>query len=1302
MQTTGKFFFTFILGMSLFVFSACAENNEPKETIQNIKQAIENNDVNTFFIHVPEIFFEHYIMKVKQEIDRQIELALQSPELAFEIRMRGKSAVEEIIRKGMEEEMPEVGQIFNVDFLMSGISTSIKTGKFANACRTKESLFPLFAPEILEKLVINEEGSGEAEGTVTATAIMPDGQEKVLALIKHDGIWKVVGQADNKKAATELAIQSKKTLQERLILAKKRQENVAIFEKALQAQLEDGFTLLKNNDAKQAMEKLFTPLFMSTFSNAKTDSAVKSIALSEVLQNIDDLTNQSSRDAIILKLIDMDNALATIKKDTIEKSSVESLKTSSQLYKLLCAETIWKDGDIMVVKSSFMPKNKIDLMIKNAVNTGKEDEITRYRQKWLNAMDESDFINYSLLYKDDGIWNIAAHHSDEDIMIAFAKNYKDLRQEIQEIQKNQAKWEKEIQEMLAALQEAIKNKQADEIEKYIDIPSFLRNVGSLEDVAQAHLTYGENNADVKMFLQQVNEGNLGKYSHLSSIKEGSIEKLAKFYSLVKLINKSYVVIKREKDNDNWKIVQYGRHNENWERSGDWEKQVTIRIEEVKKALVNMQEKFTTISKAIGEAFRKKDSKNILQYIDVNALALFPAIETDVTLLKKTLEQIAPARPFMRRFTKAVTNGQPWPEVVDLWDSEAWEKAQFDFVSNKQKAVIGTLPTKNGERYVLFAPHKDSYKLILVPLAEKNSIIKEGEKFVLEWENLLANYNIDENHYDILELIDLLHNKQGKEFVKHINIPSMFFWSSYEDPLLNVENQAIIEHFQNDKIRNVCKTIEKEINTEGYFIYKDSILHPNFIEKGVVQHKDDTMLLIKYEDPFLKYKDAAERNIFFVKEDSIYKMVAIFNSPKKKSGLDAFFSSGISINRVNQSYVQRKEYIKNLIPKLIQPIASESCMAAVLDLLKVENIIYEVEKYDNSRSNSRKIRLRAKFILKNTHDKPITVNKWILYYMDEFSRLWHNIIFDTSRRITIEAKESIQMEELWALDEKSGYLMQEVVKGEMFFFTRPYQIIIENPQQTMGSFYTRYEGNGKIKDVGNGLWQLDDFPPIKPTAQRIALSKNAMRRLGTNAANYKQTDTPYTLTQAQAEGLDKAPAATEKQEQTSEEKAQDTATVAGTAAAAEEKDTVETKAVPIDTKGLVTPEPKKPGSALIIPFTQDIIGLNAFAADTKNDSCVRVLAVSASPLIGVRLENVGGTSASWKTKDAGLNALGVLAVQKDGTILNANDASFSLAIDKPTILDLIVQDNGAIADTKTRLRVVFFHKDGSRTYSIVTR
>ncbi len=136
--------------------------------------------------------------------------------------------------------------------------------------------------------------------------------------------------------------------------------------------------------------------------------------------------------------------------------------------------------------------------------------------------------------------------------------------------------------------------------------------------------------------------------------------------------------------------------------------------------------------------------------------------------------------------------------------------------------------------------------------------------------------------------------------------------------------------------------------------------------------------------------------------------------------------------------------------------------------------------------------------------------------------------------------------------------------------------------------------------------------------------------------------------------------------------------------------------------LVAPEGKKAGVGIILDYDKDSISLNSFVADKKNDSLLQVLAKHTSPLIALRVESIGGTAGSWKTKDVKTSAMGVLQLAQDGKIVNDQDAAFELDVTSPILLDIILQDNGALTDKKNRFRVTFFYKDGSRNYAVISQ
>ncbi len=134
--------------------------------------------------------------------------------------------------------------------------------------------------------------------------------------------------------------------------------------------------------------------------------------------------------------------------------------------------------------------------------------------------------------------------------------------------------------------------------------------------------------------------------------------------------------------------------------------------------------------------------------------------------------------------------------------------------------------------------------------------------------------------------------------------------------------------------------------------------------------------------------------------------------------------------------------------------------------------------------------------------------------------------------------------------------------------------------------------------------------------------------------------------------------------------------------------------------LTSANSKTPGLALAQSVDSDDMSSTAFEADGKPDSMVRVLAHNDSPVVAVLVQNMGGKSGSWKTKDVKVPAQGLLMVKVGDKIINDGDDLFSLEVKEPVIIELFLQDNGALADAKTRMRVVLYHEDNSNSYAFV--
>lgn len=227
-------------------------------------------------------------------------------------------------------------------------------------------------------------------------------------------------------------------------------------------------------------------------------------------------------------------------------------------------------------------------------------------------------------------------------------------------------------------------------------------------------------------------------------------------------------------------------------------------------------------------------------------------------------------------------------------------------------------------------------------------------------------------------------------------------------------------------------------------------------------------------------------------------------------------------------------------------------------------------------------------------------------------------------------------------------------------------------------------NGMDLRVNSSVLSSGMVPPLLYQADPILFTLTPEQATGKVAP---KTEAPKTETPAEAVKTEAPKAETPKAEASAE-------------APKAEAPKAETPAAPATVTDTPTPpEGKNSGKAVLGSTPLDLVG-SAFGPDGKPDSAIRVSVQNPSPLVAVRIDNVGGTMASWKTSGVKTSAKGVIAVVRDGKPLNADNAAFSLDVAKPVVLDLLVQDTGVIAEGKTRLRVVFHHADGKRSYAIL--
>ncbi len=326
------------------------------------------------------------------------------------------------------------------------------------------------------------------------------------------------------------------------------------------------------------------------------------------------------------------------------------------------------------------------------------------------------------------------------------------------------------------------------------------------------------------------------------------------------------------------------------------------------------------------------------------------------------------------------------------------------------------------------------------------------------------------------------------------------------------------------------------------------------------------------------------------------------------------------------------------------LAAQTNSNAVLDLLQVTDGGYETAK---SQGGNELLRIKA--TVKNTHTAPVLPTKFLFYFADTEDGEWKHWLSKISIDDEIKPNASESFEWEFYLSAEQAYLVQQAIAGNM-------RIMVRTAGMEIGkNKFQRFGSQPKPKDLGNGKWQWENFPAISPKAQ------------------WKPV--PQATQQAMWDSMK------------------------GEAAKLPEHKGKINEKKPVNP---TAPAVGKPGRAVPMVLSTDTMSLTAFAPDKKPDTGIRVLALSPSPLVAVRIETTDSQNPSWKTKDVKIKALGVLGVMHNGKLLNAGDASFSLDVSKATPLELVLQDNGSVNDANIRLRVIFFHKDGSRTYSIIEK
>ncbi len=1401
---------------------------KPEEGVKALVTAIENNDHVAFMERVPK----EYWVRLKDVYMNDHE----NPTYAW---LKNIYVTSKHIERARHLGLSRAMQSYAIsDAFFVTLDGMVASGDFANYCRKYKSPTLPFDPNVLNSLVYGEMGVGEQEGIIAAVATMPDGQEGVLGLAFIDKKWRVVSLAGNKKAAMDRAEAARKVEEDKLARIAARKKGAELYLQEMGPQIEaivkaiaekkweeaavlsiDSFglagqnlTLIKNKNAYDTAGfwdkvvrgfefNIKNESNMSKYIASGTDVLKKSETYGDYIANfsisflteviwksdtvmlvkeisISPFTDVDSAKKLRHKWLNDDirsferNCIYTIhiKKNnkwivksksyaqfeqymsrenkksvyfpferdssaipvSVEKYNIELAKRFEELYtkaqENVVNEAKWEKEvkDIIAELNKAIVNNAPEVFEKHLAlpmvirdsgdlnetaiaiaKYGKSNaDVNKFLDEIRNGTSKFSLKNLDIFFVDE--LEVVTHLREDDSFYLFERKKgdepwklaristagglarpKDWDTKLAELVKEyeiEFALKNSVQEVLTALQKAYTAKDPTVFEQYIDLPSFLRDNGDLEKTAQAMAVNAKTNADVKAFLEQVSTGKWKSKTPLSKgLSEVVFVQTTPLEAVVNLTEQFiYLLLQRKAENDAWKIVRHASLEESLKRPENWQAGVNARVkileEEIakeearkQKSLADMQKKMQEATANIVKAITEKNVPLAVKYMEP-AMSILSLNEQD-RLRSKLRSQLAPLYSTQEHFKQSITTGTAPSGLEAVWDAEAWKKAVFSFLNEKDKIVLGTLPTSSGNRAVLFVLFDGTYKLIAPPNKDISIFTTSGNAMAQAWKQLVANYKLDEPRQKLMFMVEALSTKNGQEFLQFVNVPNLVSWKNLQDRASGLEEQSHNELFEKKVYTEQSDQIVKSVSGHGKFTVGKLEITPSTLERSSVHILTPEMLML----------ETAKNNLLFVQKDKKYVLQGIVGE-----------LSAVQRGQFRQRFPDREKELANSKKALLRSVAAQTTSNAVLDLLQVTGGAYEVFKTEKGT-----VQLRVQATVQNKTEQAIKPVRFMMFFEDAEGQGWLPWVTKvTSENIKPGATQTFEWE--FFPNEKEAYLLQQVEAGKMHFMVRTSEAIINK------TTYKRFGTMVDPKQLPDGMWQLAKFAPVKPIPQWKSAEENAQKALW---ESMKKSKAAVVAHRGAINSIPKvATVATKAETSAQTETKPEVKAEAKPEAKAEAKPKApvkaEVKPAPVTSAKTdaqpTAPAPKKPGKAVIVATTTDTMSLSAFAPDGKPDSSIRVLAHGKSPLVGVRVESIGAGNASWKTQSVKTKAVGVLSVMQDGKAINANDAVFSVDVSKPVSLDLVMQDNGNISNVKIRLRVIFFHKDGSRTYSIIQR
>lgn len=1369
----------FILLFFLTGFFGSGE--KPQDGINAIIKAIENNDSRAFAERVP---LEFWISLCSLRNDK------------FQNAMKTAMSVAKV-PSGAKDFTSALATAITPDVRRMARALQQEIHRQIDAGRTGMQKNSLWTPEVLGKMTASEAGTGAEEGT--ATTIIEVGDVKMtLGLAKINDKWMLMGAGGNKKSAVDTTLVLKNQVEQRAAELVQRRKGNEQWLKEFGPFFAEA-TKLDDEKCRQFLNKIIPGDAHELLKGKSAESRVPPEMTLKSPELWDIVTDN------LLETLRLPNLNENARKVTLGKESCTNYKTE-------LTEVVFQKGDVLITKSwTFFKENE-----------AQQEQLKKYEQWLSGVMDEADESSiYACFIKKDRRWTMvaAAENSFGSVFCSyigkssdfpftpveyleeFGKRYAKLEENAGNILKNEQGWKESLQKSLKDLSETVAAKNGKALGDIMNIPGVLRNRDTVEASALWRLEKIENDQDIKTFGQEIDKGTLSPENPFNGLDfaAATVKSVTEMRG-VAIAGKRHLLFERDKASSPWKLMRVTETERPLILPADWEKQIEAKMVSLREERVQNAQKLTELmttlknnfTVALPDALEKKNPDAVLALLSLNTLALCPKMDCtpeQENLLKK---QVAPLASYTRSLHQAITSSKPLPGLEDLWNTAALRKAEItlDNKAYPHSSTSGfiTVTTGSGPRKLFFFASHATWKLASAPLVDM-AAEPTGEAKTLA----ARPFSPTPAQKTIAELITLLVEKKGAEFVEHVNLAAMNFWDLNTYPSDNDFGLATIFP---EVLQPQRQAIIDSIAASGACDINGIRLDGESLELASVEQQEDGSLRVILSTGELWFVPAEQENKVLLVHASI--------APKKYS------------RNLVRSYASVNEFIAKSKNKIQKEAALNACVESVLDTVQLTIPSYEVKQIEHY-SN---LHLMMQADVLNTNSKPVKLERFILSITDDKGHERASIIFH-SKSALLQANRPVRLPLAIEVNKEIVYWLQQVKAGKARLAVRPYQVEIGEKQYSRNDLY-RLESSLKKSD--DGTWQLGSFPPVKSRprltipvsrdenkALELLLQKqkeeeeakslqytkeylkqfkihydlekttftvqNTTRHEARNTTvtveiidqgivinsknigyssiikpqsseNFKKSFTIptgadlefrileidtrgmrlnmedpllysgvvppllyqedpvlLTLTAEQAAGTVKPHASVEASKAEASKvktpKADASAEVSKAEAPKPEAPKAETSPTGASTTDTpIPPEGKNSGKAVLGVTAMDLVGLDTFGTDGKPDSAIRVSVKNPSPLVAIRIDNIGGTMASWKTKDVKTSAKGVIAVVRDGKPLNADNATFSLDVTAPVVLDLLVQDTGVIAEGKTRLRAVFHHQDGKRSYAIL--